>query len=120
MINLNIIFNMDKVLIEPWGENIIEELETLKDKYTKLVNYINSEDFYTLSPNNRKLINNQKVLLESYINILSTRLYGDIDNSIVTDYSMFGLLLSTVWGSGNSLFNNNNADFQLPKQESEV
>ena len=60
-------------LQEPWNESVVSEQADLKRKYIKLVEYINSERFYNLSENEQKLLNNQKILMEAYIKILSTK-----------------------------------------------
>lgn len=92
-------------LKEPWGESILEEHKELKEKYTKLVDYINSDKFFSLSPNSKKIITNQKVLMESYINNLSIILYENIDTVFIPDNSMLGLLFSTFTGGfGGSTF----------------
>ena len=92
-------------LKEPWGESILEEHKELKEKYTKLVDYINSDKFFSLSPNSKKIITNQKVLMESYINNLSIILYENIDTIFIPDNSMLGLLFSTFTGGfGGSAF----------------
>jgi hypothetical protein len=36
---------------EPWQETVVEEQTELKRKYVKLIEYINSEEFYNLSIN---------------------------------------------------------------------
>jgi hypothetical protein len=92
-------------LKEPWGEYISEEHKELKEKYSKLVDYINSDKFFSLSPNSKKIITNQKVLMESYINNLSILLYENVDTVFIQDYSMLGLLFSTFTGGfGGSTF----------------
>lgn len=94
---------------EPWGESILEEHKELKEKYAKLVDYINSDKFFLLSPNSKKIIINQKVLMESYINNLSILLYENIDTIFIQDYSMLGLLFSTFTGGfGGSTFGSSN------------
>ena len=92
-------------LKEPWGEYISEEHKELKEKYAKLVDYINSDKFFSLSPNSKKIITNQKVLMESYINNLSILLYENVDTVFIQDCSMLGLLFSTFTGGfGGSTF----------------
>lgn len=93
---------MNNELKEPWGESILDEHKALKEKLYKLIEYINSEEYYSLSPNAKKVITNQKTLLETYINTLSTKLYEDIDKVFITDYSMLGLLFSTFTGNFSS------------------
>ena len=97
-------------LKEPWGESILEEHRELKEKYAKLIDYINSDKFFSLSPNLKKVITNQKVLMESYINNLSIILYENIDTVFIPDNSMLGLLFSTFTGGlGGSTFGHSNA-----------
>ena len=93
-------------LQEPWNESIVSEQADLKRKYIKLVEYINSERFYNLSENEQKLLNNQKILMEAYIKILSTKLYDDIDNAIITDLSWLQLMAGVFGNCGNSFSNN--------------
>jgi len=45
-------------LKEPWGESILEEHKELKEKFAKLVDYINSDKFFSLSSNSKKIITN--------------------------------------------------------------
>lgn len=99
----------NKVIKEPWGETIESEHNELKEKYYKLINYINSEEFYKLSPNTKKVINNQKVLIESYMNNLSVLLYENIDTSFIQDYSLFGLLFSTFSSGFSTPFGNSSS-----------
>ena len=93
-------------LQEPWNESVVSEQADLKRKFIKLVEYINSERFYNLSENEQKLLNNQKILMEAYIKILSTKLYDDIDNAIIPDFSWLQLMAG-VFGNFGSSFSNN-------------
>ena len=103
-------------LKEPWGESILEEHKELKEKFAKLVDYINSDKFFSLSSNSKKIITNQKVLMESYINNLSIILYENIDTVFIPDNSMLGLLFSTFTGGfGSSIFGPSNTELdKLP------
>jgi len=47
-----------KEMKEPWGESIVSEHQDLKEKYSHLIDYINSEEFYKLSSNTKKIITN--------------------------------------------------------------
>lgn len=90
-------------LKEPWEESVVSEQADLKRKYIKLVEYINSERFYNLSDNDKKLLNNQKILIEAYIKILSIKLYEDINKVTITDFSWLQLLTGVF---GNSFTDN--------------
>ena len=80
--------------MEDWKERLIIEQKELKEKLLKLVEFINSEKFYGLSENNRKLLRNQKIVMELYLNILSIRVYEDIDHAVVPDYSTLSAFAS--------------------------
>ena len=86
----------NKEILEPWGETVYTEHETLKSKFSQLVDFINSEKFYTLSLNSQKLLNTQKMLMEHYIKILNTRLYEDVDSIFVPDTSYISLLFGSL------------------------
>ena len=90
-------------ITEPWNENVIEEKNNVQRKYIKLIDYINSEEFHKLSDNQQKLLNNQKVIIEAYLKTLSTRLYDDVDNITIVDYSWLGLMMGVF--TSKPLFN---------------
>lgn len=102
-----------KEMKEPWGESIVSEHQDLKEKYSHLIDYINSEEFYKLSSNTKKIITNQKVLMESYINNLSMLLYENVDTIFIQDYSMLGLFFNAISGGFNSSFSNTNSTTEL-------
>ena len=73
--------------MEDWKERLAIEQAELKERLLKLVEFINSEKFFELSENNRKLLQNQKIAMELYLNILDIRLFEDVDNAVIPDYS---------------------------------
>ena len=77
---------------EELRESLLKEKTELQEKFNKLVNFINSEDYYKLSENYRTLLINQKIVMEMYLDILNKRLYEDVDNLAVTNLSWFALL----------------------------
>lgn len=77
--------------MEDWIERLIKEQSELKDKFVKLVNFVNTPEFFSLSDNNRKLLTNQKIAMELYLNILNMRLYENVDKIVVPDYGFMGL-----------------------------
>lgn len=87
---------------DDWHARLVDEKCELKEKLMKLIDFINSEKFYELSPNNKQLLKNQKAVMEVYLNILNTRLYEDIDNITVTDIGMLGLFTSVMSNSFSS------------------
>lgn len=47
-----------------YREQLQEERKELKARFIKLVEYINSAEFYRLSDNNKQLLRNQKKVME--------------------------------------------------------
>lgn len=75
-----------------WHERLVAEHAELKDKLVKLVIFINSEEYYKLSENNRKVLQNQKIAMEFYLNILNMRVYQNVDEIVVPDMAILGLM----------------------------
>lgn len=75
-----------------WHERLVVEHAELKDKLVKLVSFINSEEYYKLSENNRKVLQNQKFAMEFYLNILNMRVYQNVDEIVVPDMAILGLM----------------------------
>lgn len=91
--------------MENYKERLIEEQKELKDKLSKLTEFMNSEDYYKLSPNNRLVLKNQKIAMDLYLQVLNTRVFEDIDKIYVPDYSfmqMFGAAFGNNWGFGDT------------------
>lgn len=75
----------------------IEQVET-RNKLVKLVDYINSSEFYKLSENNRKMLQNRKACLEMYLSTLNMEVYEDVDSIFVPDMAAVGLMSSVFGG----------------------
>lgn len=74
--------------MEDWKVRLLVEQKELKEKFVKLVEFINSEEYYKLSDNTRLLLKNQKIAMELYLNVLNMRVFEDVDNITVPDYGM--------------------------------
>ena len=95
--------------MEEWKERLIEEQKELKEKFVKLVDFMQTEKFFSLSPNYRKVLNNQKIAMEMYLNALNTRIFEDVDNKLnIPDFGMLGMF--------GSIFNNS---LNFPPQPNE-
>ena len=71
--------------MENYREQLQEERKEVKDKFIKLVDYINSAEFYRLSDNNKQVLRNQKKVMEEYLNILNLRTYENVDSFTITN-----------------------------------
>ena len=80
-------------------EKMIEEQKDLKGKLLELVDYMNSEEFFTLSEKEKALLNSQRAGMEMYLNALTNRLYGDKEKPDFSG-SLLPLLLLGMLGNG--------------------
>ena len=86
-------------------EKLIEEQKELKEKVSKLTEFMNSEEYYKLSPNNKLVLKNQKIAMELYLQVLNTRVFEDVDKIYIPDYAfmqMFGAAFGNNWGFGDT------------------
>jgi len=102
--------------MENWHTRLIKEQAEVKERFVRLVDFINSEEFYTLSPNTKQILKNQKIAMELYLNVLNTRVYEDVDSIIVPDYGYLQMMGNMF---GGSMFgpNPNALDFNLEKED---
>lgn len=87
--------------METTKEELIKEQKELKEKLFNLIEYINSEEFYNLTYNNKQILKNQKLVMEIYLNILNMRVYENINNTTVPDFGLLGLFAATLNGGFN-------------------
>lgn len=86
-------------------DELIKEQKELKEKLSKLTEFMNSEEYYKLSKNNRLVLKNQKIAMELYIQVLNMRVFENIDEIYVPDYAfmqVFGAAFGKNWGFGDS------------------
>lgn len=91
--------------MEDYKVRLLVEQKELKEKLVKLVAFINSEEYYQLSDNNRLLLKNQKIAMELYLNVLNMRVFEDVDNITVSDYGVIqamGNMFSNTWNTPTS------------------
>lgn len=91
--------------MENYKERLIEEQKELKEKVSKLTEFMNSEDYYKLSPNNRLVLKNQKIAMELYLQVLNMRVFENVDEIYVPDYALmqvFGAAFDNNQGFGDT------------------
>lgn len=71
--------------MENYREQLQEERKDIRARFIKLVEFINSAEFYRLSDNNKQVLRNQKKVMEEYLNILNLRTYENVDSFTITD-----------------------------------
>ena len=107
--------------MEDWKVRLLVEQKELKEKFVKLVEFINSEEYYKLSDNTRLLLKNQKIAMELYLNVLNMRVFEDVDNITVPDYGMLQGMASVfchTWNAPSSSIKY--LEEQLKKNEDKV
>ena len=91
--------------MEDYKERLIDEQKELKEKVSKLTEFMNSEEYYKLSPNNRLILKNQKIAMDLYLQVLNTRVFEDVDKIYIPDYAfmqVFGAAFGNNWGFGDT------------------
>ena len=68
-----------------YRKQLQEERKDIRTRFIKLVEFINSAEFYRLSDNNKQVLRNQKKVMEEYLNILNLRTYENVDSFTITD-----------------------------------
>lgn len=71
--------------MDTYREQLQEERKDIKARFIKLVEYINSAEFYKLSDNHQQILRNQKKVMEEYLDILNLRTYENMDSFTITD-----------------------------------
>lgn len=85
--------------MEDYKERLTKERDELKEKFIKLVEFINSEKFYKLSSNNKQVLRNQKIVMELYLSVLNMRVFEDIDKIIVPDLGFMQMMGQALNGN---------------------
>lgn len=86
-------------------EELKQEQYELKARLHEIVELVNSEKFYTLSVEERGVINQQRVGMELYLSSLTKRIYGQDNVSDTDNLIWFSVLygLFNTTGSFNTL-----------------
>lgn len=77
--------------MDTYREQLQEERKEIKARFIKLVEFINSAEFYRLSDNHQQVLRNQKVVMEEYLDILNLRTYENLDSITITDLRLVPL-----------------------------
>lgn len=88
--------------MENWKVRLLVEQKELKEKFVKLVEFINSEEYYKLSDNTRLLLKDQKIAMDLYLNVLNMQVFEDVDNITVPDYGMLQGMASVFYYTWNA------------------
>lgn len=70
-------------------EKLIDEQQELKERLKRLIDFMNSEEFFTISEGEKSLLGSQRAGMEMYLNALTNRIYS---NGNTTGFGSSGLL----------------------------
>lgn len=99
-----------------------EQAET-KSKLVELVEFINSEEYYTLSPSEKSIIGQRRIALEMYLNSLTKEIYDKEGSTFDVSSAMWPLLMSNMFTSSSSFGSSSGLEYlkkQLEEKDFEV
>jgi hypothetical protein len=80
-------------------ESLKKEQYDAKAKLHEIIELVNNEEYYTLTPSEKSLIAQQRVGLEVYLSSLTKQIYDRDSCSFDASSSMWPLLMSTMFTS---------------------
>jgi hypothetical protein len=95
-------------------EELKQEQYDAKAKLHEMVEFINSEEYYSLSQSEKNIIGQRRVALEMYVNSLTRSIYDKDGSSYDASSAIFPLLMSSIFTSS-SFGSSSNLD-SLKKQ----
>lgn len=90
-------------------EELKKEQYDLKARLHEVVEFMNSEDYFTLNETRRKMYTNLKIAIEMHLRCLSIMVHENLDDPVVNipDFSWIGTMMGMLTPS-----------FNIPKVES--
>ena len=86
-------------------DELKQEQYDLKAKLHEVIELINSEEFYSLTPREKTLVTQQRTGMELYLNSLTKRIYGSDELFCGNDTLWLSLLMgmfSSPWNTSSS------------------
>ena len=80
-------------------EELKQEQYDLKAKLHEVVEFINSEKYFALSPREKGLIGQQRAGMEMYLNALTNRIYSKDDYSFDTSSLLWPMMMGSMFSS---------------------
>ena len=89
-------------------EELKQEQYDVKAKLHEIIEFMNSEEYFSLNEARKKMYTNLKIAVEMYLKCLSTMVHEDLDNHVVNipDFTWVGAMMGMLTPS-----------FNLPKTE---
>lgn len=80
-------------------EELKKEQYDAKAKLYELVESINSEEFYTLTPSRKNILSQRRVALEMYLNSLTKELYDSEGSAFDASSTLWPMLMTGVFSN---------------------
>jgi hypothetical protein len=80
-------------------EELKKEQCDAKAKLYELMEFINSEEYYTLTPSEKNIIGQRRMALEMYLNSLSKNIYDKEGSAFDLSGAMWPLMMSSMFSS---------------------
>lgn len=77
-------------------EKLKEEQRELKGKLHNVIDFMNSEEYFSISDGEKQVLNTQRAGMELYLNALTTRIYGNTDMSFFSS-SLLPLMMGSIF-----------------------
>ena len=95
-------------------EELKQEQCEAKTKLHELVEFVNSEEYYSLSQSEKNIIGQRRIALEMYLNSLTKSIYDKEGSSFDVSTAMWPLMMSSMFSS--SSFSSSSSLDSLKKQ----
>lgn len=77
-------------------EKLKEEQQELKERLQRLIDFLNSEEYFRIPEGEKALLNQQRAGMEMYLNALTNRLYSNVGNTGFASSLMLPFLFSMM------------------------
>ena len=95
-------------------EELKQEQYDAKAKLHELIEFINTEEYYTLSQSEKNIIGQRRIALEMYVNSLTKNIYDKEGSTYDISNAMWPLMMSSMF-TGSSFGSSSSID-SLKKQ----
>ena len=95
-------------------EELKQEQYDAKAKLHELIEFINSEEYFTLTQSEKNIIGQRRIALEMYVNSLTKNIYDKEEGSFDISSAMWPLMMSSMF-TGSSFGPSSSVD-SLKKQ----
>lgn len=77
-------------------ENLKEEQQELKERLKRLIDFMNSEDYFLIPEGERSLLSQQRAGMEMYLSALTNRIYSDVSYTGPGSSTLLTLMLGML------------------------